>query len=259
MSKGSRNYRMTIAYDGTNYNGWQVQPNGATIQEVIQNALKILVKHPVSVIGSGRTDAGVHALGQTAHFHTDQTLNTYRFLNSLNGILPKDIRVTSLAEAPFAFHAQYSAVSKTYYYHLHLDRIENPFERLYRWHVRQKIDVGLLEDAAKLFVGTHDFKAFANEPHRGTAARDSVRTLQRLDVARQEGGVRLEFQADGFLYKMVRNIVGTLVEVASGKLPIEEISRIFAAKDRKAAGPAIPPHGLFLIKVDYLPESILQS
>lgn len=247
-------YKMIIAYDGTNYCGFQVQPNGITIQQVIQDKMQIILRKQVSIRGSGRTDAGVHAEFQVAHFHFSKKLDIERFHYSLNGLLPKDIRIKSIEEAPLSFHAQYSAITKTYHYHLHLDKIADPHHYNYHWHIYEKLDLQELKRAAKLFIGTHDFTSFANEPCRGSAAKDAVRTLLRIDLVEQKGGIRLEFEADGFLYKMVRNIVGFLVEVAKGKRSASEIPAILAAKDRTKAGPAAMPQGLFLMEVQYLLE-----
>lgn len=252
MDKVQYNYKMVIAYDGTQYSGWQIQLNATSIQALLQEAIKTLLRHEVVVIGSGRTDAGVHALGQVAHFKCYQSIDLFRFSRSLNALLPNDIRILHIEQVPLTFHAQLSAMRKTYHYHLYLDHVQSPFRRQHSWHVHEKLDLSILENAATLYVGTHDFTSFANEAHRGCAAHDPVRTLSRLDLLYEEGGVRLELEADGFLYKMVRNIVGTLVEVSSGKRKLEEIRSIFAAKDRRLAGQAAPPHGLFLIKVDYV-------
>lgn len=246
-----KTYKMLIAYDGTNYCGWQVQPNGISIQELIQKAMSVILRQEVTIVASGRTDAGVHARGQVAHFHSDVPFDLYRFHGSLNALLPVDIRILAIVEAPAHFHAQYSPIGKIYYYHLHLDRVQDPFRRLYSLHVREQISLDLLQEAAKVFIGTHDFTSFANEAHLGSASRDPVRTLRRLDIIDQPGGVRLEFEADGFLYKMVRNIVGTLVEAAAGKHTVPDLNVMLAAKDRKKAGQAAPPHGLFLMHVIY--------
>jgi tRNA pseudouridine38-40 synthase len=251
MNEYYHNYKLIIAYDGTNYCGWQIQPNGTSIQELIQEQLSIISRTKITLIGSGRTDAGVHALGQTAHFHSPFIENQPRFLRSLNALLPPDIRILHIEDAPKTFHAQYSAIGKIYHYHLHLDGVADPFTRLYKLHVREKINRDLLQRATHQFIGTHDFTSFANEAHLGSASRNAVRTLKRIDVIEEPGGVRLEFEGDGFLYKMVRNIVGTLLEVASGKYPLEEITAILAAKDRKKAGQAAPPQGLFLMRVIY--------
>lgn len=251
MTTEQRNYKLTLAYDGTDYCGWQVQPNGITIQEVIQDKLAIILRAKTTLTGSGRTDTGVHAIGQVAHFHSAPIADLSKFLYSLNALLPQDIRALNIEEVALEFHAQYSPKGKIYHYHLTLDRVQMPFIRRYALHVKMKVDLALLASAAKKFIGTHDFTSFANEAHTGTAAHDAVRTLHRLDIVEEEGGIRLEFEGDGFLYKMVRNIVGTLLEVATGKRPPEDIERLFAVKDRREAGQAAPPHGLFLVKVNY--------
>lgn len=245
------NYRMIIAYDGSKYHGWQIQPNGQTIQEILQKNLAIILRKEVLVIGSGRTDAGVHALGQVANFLLDKSVDVFRLRGSLNGLLPPDIRVKEIIESPLVFHAQYSAIRKTYHYHLHFDRVQDPFQRLYSFHVKEKINIDLLKNALRLFLGTHDFTAFANENHLGSAATNAVRTMFRLDLIEQNGGVRLEFEADGFLYRMVRNITGTLLEIAAGKKSIEDVPKCFEKKDRRLTGQAAPALGLFLVKVDY--------
>jgi tRNA pseudouridine38-40 synthase len=242
-------YKLTIAYDGTHYGGWQVQPNAPSIQALLQDALSTTLRTPILATGSGRTDAGVHALSQTAHFSFEEVLDLMRLRASLAGLLPHDIRVKQIETVPDGFHARYSAKGKIYHYHLHLE--SNPFKRLYSAHIQHPVDLDLLQRAAALFVGTHDFTSFASQPDRGSAARDPVRTLKRLDVILEPDGIRLEFEGTGFLYKMVRNIVGTLLEVSSGKRTLEDISQIFSAKDRKRAGKTAPPHGLFLMEVIY--------
>lgn len=247
----NQNYKLTIAYDGTHYGGWQVQPNATTIQQLLEAAILTITKEEVSVSGSGRTDAGVHALKQTAHFKCGKPFDMRRFHASMNGLLPIDIRVLTVEEAASDFHARYSAKSKCYHYNLCLERVQLPFQRLYSWHVGPRCDLARLREAAKLFIGERDFTSFANEAHLGSAAKDPIRNLFRFDLIEIEGGVRLELEADGFLYKMVRNIVGTLQEVSIGKRSIEEIPAIFAAKDRRVAGRAAPPHGLFLAYVKY--------
>ncbi|HRD54911.1 MAG TPA: tRNA pseudouridine(38-40) synthase TruA [Parachlamydiaceae bacterium] len=244
-------YKMTIAYEGTNYAGWQVQPNGLSIQEVIETKLQLILKEKVKIRGSGRTDAKVHAKNQVAHFHFSSKIDLKKVIHSLNALLPADIQVKSIEEADENFHAQYSAVKKIYHYHIQTDPFKNPFKWRYSWHMRQKLDLNALAQAAKLFLGTHDFTSFANEADSGSAAHDATRTLMRLDLIEEEGGFRLEFEGDGFLYKMVRNLTGFLIEVARGKRKAAEIPIILAAKDRKKAGPAAPPEGLFLVSVHY--------
>lgn len=242
---------MIVAYDGTPFGGWQVQPNAVSIQELIQKALTTILRSPIALTGSGRTDAGVHALGQIAHFTAPTSIDIGKTLASLHGLLPPEIRILAITEAPTDFHARYSATSKTYHYRLHLDKVPDPFKNNYAFHVFHPVDVELLKQAASHFIGTHDFSSFANEASRGSAAKDAVRTLSRIDIIIEPGGVRLELEGDGFLYKMVRNIVGTLLDVCAGKIPIDALPSILAAKDRRLAGKAAPPHGLYLAEVKY--------
>lgn len=244
-------YKMTIAYDGTEYSGWQIQPNGISIQELIQKRLQVLTREATGVVGAGRTDAGVHALGQVAHFSTESPIDTGRVQHGLNGMLPKEIRIESLVEVSMDFHARYSAVGKIYHYHLHLDPVECPFYRRYRWHHSQIISVDMIKEASLHFLGTHDFSAFTNEAHRGVAARNPVRTIEQLNVIHQDKSLCLEFKGNGFLYRMVRNIVGTLVEIGRGKRSPKEIPWLIASKDRSNTGKAAPAHGLFLVAVIY--------
>lgn len=246
-------YKLTLSYDGTDYVGWQIQPNGMSIQGCLEEAVTTLLKTTTRVIGAGRTDAGAHALGQAAHFKSEQELNCNHMLRSLNGILPYTIRVLELIPVAETFHAQYSAMGKVYHYHLWLGPAVSPFVRLYRHQISHPLDITRLRQAAQKFLGRHDFATFAN---LGSSVKTTVRTLSRLDVVEQEGGLRLEFEGDGFLYKMVRNIVGTLIEVASGRRTLEDIHTLLKAKDRRAAGIAAPARGLFLMNVHYLPTSL---
>lgn len=243
---------MLIMYDGTPFKGWQVQPNGVSIQQLLQEAIAVITKKNVHVIGSGRTDAGVHAIGQTANFKIGKELDLFRFLNSLNALTPDEITVKEIVKASNNFHARYSAIRKTYRYHVNLSRQLNPFERLYSWHFLERVDIALIKKAANSFIGTKDFSSFANESHAGSAAKNPVRTIYRLDVYEKEDQTLIfEVEADGFLYKMVRNIIGTIFCVGTGKMHLEELPGIFMAKNRSKAGAAAPPHGLFLFKVDY--------
>lgn len=244
-------YKLKLSYDGTHYSGWQIQPNATSIQTLIQQALLTALRIPTHLTGSGRTDAGVHALEQVAHFTAGADIDLQKLLFSLNGLLPLDIRILSIEAAAPDFHARYSAIGKTYHYHLQLGPVCSPFKRLYSTHLRYPIDRALLSAALPYFIGEHDFTSFSNESHRGSASRDPVRTIKRLEMIDEEGGIYLVFEGDGFLYKMVRNIVGTLIDVARGKRPLSDIPIIFEAKDRKLASPTAPPEGLFLVKVHY--------
>jgi tRNA pseudouridine38-40 synthase len=244
-------YKLTIAYDGTAYSGWQIQLNAVSIQSLIETAFATILRVQTPVFSSGRTDAGVHAKAQTAHFSLENPVDLFRLQLSLNGLLPPDIRILSIEEAAADFHARYSAISKEYHYHLHLERTTDPFKRLYAYHDYSPLDLDKMKQAAGYFVGTHDFTTFANDASKGSAAKNPIRTITRLDLCAEPGGIRLEFEGNGFLYKMVRNITGTLLDVARGKIPVESIPQLFEAKDRSLAPPAAPARGLFLIKVNY--------
>lgn len=243
--------KLKVAYDGTQYGGWQVQTNALSIQALLEKALSIFLREKTTLIGAGRTDAGVHAQGQTAHFTTTSSFDLERLLLSVNALLPYDIRVLEAAKVNPDFHARYDATGKIYHYRLHLSPASDPFKRLYSHHIPYALDLDALHSATRHFIGMHDFTAFANEAHKGSAAKNAVRTLSRLDMIEEAGGIRLEFEGGGFLYKMVRNIVGTLLDVARGKLPEEQIPAIFASRDRRKASMAAPPHGLCLIVVLY--------
>lgn len=249
-------YRLMIAYDGTGYGGWQVQKNAPTIQKLVQQALETVLQHPTDLTGASRTDAGVHALGQVAHFDTEKTFLTPSLRLSLNALLPETIRILEVEPVSDEFHARYSAKSKIYSYHLHLDPILSPFFKLYRHQVFGSFDIALLKKAIPLLVGKKDFTSFANQSDQ----KDTVRDLYRIDLFEEEGGIRLEFEGNGFLYKMVRNLTGTLIEIAQHKLDITQIPLIFAAKNRKEAGQTAPAKGLFLNKVIYSEdESLLKK
>ena len=243
-------YRFDIAYDGTEFSGWQVQPSGPSIQGAIETALQTFTRQKVRIVGAGRTDAGVHALGQVAHVRLLPS-SPEALQRALNGLLPPSIRILGVSAAPEGFHAQKSAISKEYHYHICFRDVVLPFVRPYIWHCRRAVDLSLLEEAARKFVGEHDFLAYANAPGRRCSRKTSVRTIYRLDVIRTSDGVRLEFEGNGFLYKMVRNITGMIVGVSSGKRRLEEIDEVFLSKDRRLAAPAAPPRGLFLLRVDY--------
>jgi tRNA pseudouridine38-40 synthase len=247
----AKRYKLIISYDGTAYCGWQVQENQKSIQALVQQALQTALRHPLDLTGAGRTDSGVHARGQTAHFDSPVSFLPSRLLLSLNALLPPDIRILGLEPAASDFHARYSSVGKIYHYHLQLDPVSDPFNRLYRTQIFSRIDLDLLKKAAHFFIGTHDFTSFANLKESGNPAQDSIRTLKRLDVIDQKGGVRLEFEGNGFLYKMVRNMTGTLLDVGRGKIEPERILEILKEKDRRKAGPAAPPQGLILDSVLY--------
>jgi tRNA pseudouridine38-40 synthase len=250
-SESPRNVKLTIEYDGTAYHGWQRQANALTIQQVLEEAIAGLVDHDVTLHGSGRTDAGVHALAQVANFHTPCTIPTDRLPHAINTALPRDIAVLRAEDVPEDFHARFAARGKTYRYTI-LCRDVRPALDRHRMHwVRRSLDVHAMAEAAALFVGEHDFASFETE----SSGDDSVRTVTRCNVeARdQHGGTRVELtvSANGFLYNMVRAMAGTLLEVGSGKQRPEWVAELLAARDRSRAGPTAPAHGLCLVDVEY--------
>jgi len=242
-------YKLNIAYEGSSFGGWQVQTNAESVQGHIQKALSTLIQKPITIHGSGRTDAGVHALGQVAHFDIDEldySLDTMRY--KLNGLLSEEIRILSVEEVDPEFHARYSAKGKTYHYHIHLDPVLNPFEKNYCHHQKGKCDVYLLKHAVKFFEGEHDFTSFTCE---ADPTKSAIRTIYSINFIQRDDGITLEFHGSGFLYKMIRNIVGTLLDIARGKIPLEDLESIFEKKDRRFAGTAAPAKGLFLMEVHY--------
>jgi tRNA pseudouridine38-40 synthase len=252
-------YKLVLAYDGTRFAGWQIQPNATAIQEILEEAISPLVHEKIRLIGAGRTDSGVHALGQVAHFTVEKECDPTMLFRAINARIPYDIRLLSIEKVHDTFHAQKDARAKIYHYHLALEPVVSPFTRLYCLHVPYALDLELLRQACRFFVGTHDFTSFSCECEKGACRRNPVRTLYRLDLVPEEGGVRLEFEGSGFLYKMVRNIVGLLIEIARGKMSIHDIEPIFAARDRKAAPRNVPAKGLFLVRVMYPEEALPEN
>jgi len=244
-----RTIKLVIEYDGTHYLGWQIQPNGLTIQGVIQDHLKRLTGESLHLIGSGRTDAGVHALGQVAHFKTESRMDADAFQRGLNSLLPKDIVIRRAEEVQPDFHARKSVRSKVYEYRILNRTTPSAVDRQYVWYVPQKLNLEEMKKATHRLLGEHDFSAFRST---GSSARSSVRDILRADWKREkEGLLRFEIEASGFLKQMVRAIVGTLVEAGKGKVDAVEFQRILESKDRKQAGPTAPAHGLFLKEVKY--------
>ena len=242
--------RLTLAYDGTAYFGWQWQPNRPTIQGVLEDAWHQVTGEKIRVVGSGRTDAGVHALGQAVSLTTHSSLDPAVVHRALNANLPPDVVVRQVCEAPQGFNAIDHSLGKRYRYLILDDRLRDPFSRHYHWHVRRPLDADLMNQAAQLLLGERDFKSFESA---GSRRVSSVRTVRDLSVRRCEhiDGQRIwiEIEANGFLYNMVRNIVGTLVEVGQGKRPVEWVQEVLLAHDRRVAGMTAPARGLFLVKV----------
>jgi tRNA pseudouridine38-40 synthase len=243
-----RNLKLTMAYDGTNYHGWQVQPNVPTVQGTLQEALGKLFNHEVALIGSGRTDAGVHAHGQVANVHTIRTMDTDAVVKGANALLPPEIRIWQVEEVGEEFHARHSARSKTYEYHVWRSFIVSPFHTRYVHVFPYRMDAPAVDAAMHCFQGTHDFTSFCAT---ATETEDRVRTIFETQWERSDEKWVFRICGSGFLQYMVRTIVGTLLYVGTGKFAPSDIDRIFAARDRRLAGPCVPARGLHLLRVNY--------
>jgi tRNA pseudouridine38-40 synthase len=244
-----RNIRLLLEYDGTCYHGWQRQKNALTIQEVLETALARLTGEAIKVHGSGRTDAGVHARGQVANFHTSSHIPLKAFYAGLNSLLPRDLAVLDAAEAPPDFHARKSARSKTYEYRILNRRQPSPLNRCYAWVVREALDVEAMAKAAAMLLGEHDFSAFKAS---GGAPGHAVRRVSAAAWHQGDAGrLRFSITASGFLRGMVRSLVGTMVEIGLGKRPPEDLAGLLQSGDRHGAGPTAPAQGLFLVEVLY--------
>lgn len=247
-----RYLKLTLSYDGTDYVGWQVQPNGDSIQARMETAWNQVTGESIRITASGRTDAGVHAEGQVCSVPTHSQLDNATLLRAINANLPNDIAVVAVDDAPEGFHAIRDALRKTYRYQLQFGRIRDVLSRRYRWYIPRPLDVEAMGAAAARLRGQHDFASFQAA---GSERQTTIRNLMRLDIDRRLTRgfehVDLEFEADGFLYNMVRNLVGTLVEIGLGKQPPEWVDEVLASKDRRRAGPTAAAHGLFLVRVVY--------
>lgn len=240
--------KLTIAYDGTNYCGWQIQPNGITIEEVINKALQKLTGEPILVIGASRTDSGVHAMGNVAVFDTETSIPPERIAMALNQRLPEDIVIVKSEEVPLDFHPRYCDCSKTYEYHIINTRIPIPTKRLTNYFVSYNLNFEHMRQAASYLVGEHDFVSFCNVR---TDVENTVRTIKALDIIENGNEITIRITGNGFLYNMVRIIVGTLIRVGRGFYTPEKVKEILEAKDRKAAGVTAPAHGLMLMEINY--------
>ena len=244
-----KNFKLIIEYDGTNYHGWQRQKEDATIQGEIEKALWVMTRNHVILIGSGRTDAGVHALGQVANFRCDTNLEPDMFQRGLNSLLRDDIVIKSCRRVDDAFHARYDAVSKIYHYSIFNKPVPAAINRQYAWSIRKRLDIEAMQVAASYITGNHDFKAFegSGSPRSHTTRHVMVADLIETDDLR----LTFRIEADGFLRFMVRNIVGTLVDVGLGKRAPAEFNEILKSKDRTMAGATAPAQGLCLMEVKY--------
>ena len=255
----NRNILITIEYDGTDYSGWQRQPDQRTVQGILEEALSKVCDMPISIDGVSRTDAGVHALGQRATFSGDFGIPTDRIMLAVNNLLAGgaiastkdgDVRIIDVKEVPAGFHARFDAVGKKYRYKIRNTQDMPVFLRNYRYHVRTPLDMEKMNEAAALLKGTHDFACF--QAAGGNPRQTTVRTITDIKVFQAMGGdVVLEVSGDGFLYNMVRIITGTLVEVGQGKIAPEKMNEILDSADRQLAGHTAPPQGLYLVEVYY--------
>jgi tRNA pseudouridine38-40 synthase len=244
----TRTLKLTVAYDGTRFVGWQRQAEGESIQGVLEEALARFEGRPVTIHGAGRTDAGVHARGQVASVQLTCGHDVATLTRALNAQLPEDVRVCSIEEAAADFHARFSARSRTYRYQIRSGGVASPFDRAFVWHLPERLDVDAMRQAARTLVGRHDFAAFQSI---GTHVPDSIRTVSASDVRSDDDLLTYEVTADGFLRHMVRAVVGTLVEIGRGWRAPENIAALLANGVRAEAGATAPPHGLFLVRVDY--------
>lgn len=243
-----RRVKLIISYDGTNYCGWQVQINGITVEEVINRELSRMLGEDIAVIGASRTDSGVHALGNVAVFDTFSKIPPEKMCFALNQRLPDDIRIQDSCEVPLDFHPRYCDSTKTYEYKILNRRFDNPVMRLYTHFVYMPLDYEKMQETAKYLVGEHDFKSFCSAR---TQVTDTVRTIYSLDVSKEDDIIKIRISGNGFLYNMVRIIVGTLIKVGLKVYPPEYVKEILEACDRNVAGPKAPAKGLTLIGIVY--------
>lgn len=239
---------LRVAYDGTGYSGWQIQPNAVTVEKVLIEALEALFGKKVEIIGASRTDAGVHAYGNVAVFDTDTKMPAEKISYALNQRLPEDVRVQESVEVEADFHPRHRDCVKTYEYRIWNDKFESPLNRLYSHFYYGKLDVDAMKEACGYFVGEHDFTSFCSA---GSQVVDKVRTIYSLDVTREGSLIAIRVTGNGFLYNMVRIIAGTLLRVGEGKIKPSEIPAIIDGKDRNLAGPTAPAKGLALVEIKY--------
>lgn len=243
-----RNIKLIIEYDGTNYAGWQIQKNAKSIQGTLESTLKRIIGEKVRLVSCGRTDSGVHAEGHAANFKTNSKISLVNLQRGLNSVLPKDIVIKEAKEVPLDFNSRYDAKSKVYRYTILNRSYPQALCRNYFYYVPYKLDLNLMRREAKCLVGKHDFKSFQAADKK---ERSSIRTIKKLNIKRKGNLIEIEIEADGFLYNMVRNIVGTLIEIGRGRFKAGSMKKILKAKNRDLAGPTAPAKGLCLAEVKY--------
>lgn len=241
-------YKISLQYTGTRYAGWQIQKHGNTIQGELTEAIRKITRETVSVVGAGRTDSGVHAVEQVAHFRVSKRFPPEKLFRGINAVLPRDIRVVRIKLAPPGFHARRQAVKKRYEYRIYTGDPLSPFLCGQVWHHPRRLDISSMERAAEYLCGSHDFTGFAASR---TTVPNRVRCVYLSRVAKRGHQILYRVEANGFLHHMVRNIVGTLIEIGNGKRPPEDMLRVLESKDRRLAGPTAPAEGLYLMKVWY--------
>lgn len=244
-------WKCTVAYDGTAFAGWQIQPNGETVQAVIERRLSEVLKTPTDITGSGRTDAGVHARGQVFHFDAHWPHDPEKLLTAMRIGLPPTILIKTARRVPATFHARFSAKGKIYHYNICHGGYADPFTQAYTWSMARTLDVAAMRKAAKVLTGTHDFRAFSAIAGSGIEKEDTVRTVSRLDIGGRGDRLRIDAEGNGFLYKMVRSLAGALVDVGLGRRTPDDMRDILASKIRTERVFTAPPQGLCLIRVFY--------
>ena len=243
-----RRILIRVAYDGTNYHGWQLQPEVVTIESVINEALSTMLKENIQVIGASRTDTGVHSLGTIAVFDTESTIPGEKFTYALNQRLPEDIRVVESYEVDLDFHPRHQNSRKTYEYKIWNDKFEQPVNRFYSYFVYNELDIEKMQEGANYLVGEHDFKSFCSV---NTMAETTVRKIYDINITKEGKMITIKVTGSGFLYNMVRIIAGTLIEVGKGRKEPIEVKKMLEAQNREKAGPTAPAHGLILYSYEY--------
>lgn len=243
-----RNIRLLIEYDGTNYAGWQRQKNDKTVQETLSKVIEQVVREKITLYGAGRTDAGVHALGQVANFKTNSAIPSEQLVHAINFYLPHDITAKEATDVPESFHAQYNAKSKVYQYTLLNDWIRSSLKRNFCYICGFQLNMDKMAEASRCLIGTHDFTSFTT---KALQEKNRIRTIKKLNIRKEGRYIYFTIEADGFLYNMVRTTVGTLIEAGRGKITVEIVKEILDAKNRNMAGPTTPARGLCLMEVKY--------